>query len=126
NFISVCGGKITTARSLGESLVARIAPRLGIALRGPSSRNEVLPGGQTGPFEVYVDYASWEAVRMFKVPIEIAERIVRTYGSRWREVLEPVRDEPALAETLRGAPSLLAAEAEFAIRSDMAGSVEDC
>jgi glycerol-3-phosphate dehydrogenase len=125
NFISVCGGKITTARSLGESLVARIAPRLGIARRGPSSRSEVLPGGQTGPFEVYVDYASWEAVRMFKVPIEIAERIVRTYGSRWREILEPVRDDSSLAEALPGAPSLLAAEVEFAIRNEMAVSVED-
>ena len=125
NFISVCGGKITTARALGESLVARIAPRLGIALRGPSSRHEVLPGGQTGPFEVYVDYASWEAVRMFKVPIEIAERIVRTYGSRWREILEPVRDDASLAEVLPGTPSLLAAEVEFAIRSEMAVSVED-
>ena len=125
NLISVCGGKITTARSLGENLVARIAERLGKPRPATSSRAQPLPGGETGQFEVYVDYASWEAVRMFKVPIEISERIVRTYGSRWREVLEPVRDEPALAETLPGAPSLLAAEVEFAIRSEMAVSVED-
>jgi glycerol-3-phosphate dehydrogenase len=125
NFISVCGGKITTARSLGENLVARLATRLGIARRGLSSRREILPGGQTGVFEVYVDYASWEALRMFKVPIEIAERIVRTYGGRWREILEPVRDDASLAEALPGEPSLLAAEVEFAIRSEMAVCVED-
>ncbi len=125
NFISVCGGKITTARSLGENLARRVAERLGIPGPKTASRMSTLPGGETGVFEVYVDYASWEAVRMFKVPIEISERVVRTYGSRWREVLEPVRDEPALAETLPGTPSLLAAEIEFAIRSEMAVSVED-
>ncbi len=125
NFISVCGGKITTARSLGERLAALVCARLGKLATGTLSRIQPLPGGETGQFEVYVDYASWEAVRMFKVPIEIAERIVRTYGSRWREVLEPVRDEPALAETLPGTPSLLVAEVEFAMRSEMAMSVED-
>jgi glycerol-3-phosphate dehydrogenase len=125
NFISVCGGKITTARSLGENLARRVAERLGKPGPKSSNRTQLLPGGETGVFEVYVDYASWEAVRMFKVPIEISERVVRTYGSRWREVLEPVRDEPALAETLPGTPSLLAAEIEFAIRSEMAVSVED-
>lgn len=125
NFLSVCGGKITTARSLGENLARRVAERLGKPGPKPASRAQPLPGGETGQFEVYVDYASWEAVRMFKVPIEISERIVRTYGSRWREILEPVRDEPALAETLPGTPALLAAEVEFAIRSEMAVSLED-
>lgn len=129
NFITVCGGKLTTARALGEKLVDLVLPRLETRTTAPSkglsSRTVTLPGGQTGPFEVFLDFASWEAVRQFDIPQAIAERIVRTYGSRWRNVLEPIRDDRRLAEPLPGSPTLLAAEVDFAIRHEMAVSVED-
>jgi glycerol-3-phosphate dehydrogenase len=132
NFVSICGGKLTTARALGEKLaafvIARFA-RMGLAapsaLKAQSSRSVPLPGGYTGAFEMYVHVASWDAVREFDVPLEAAERIVRTYGSRWRKVLEPVRERKPLAESLPGSPKILAAEVEFAIEHEMAVSVED-
>jgi glycerol-3-phosphate dehydrogenase len=134
NVISVCGGKLTTARALGEHLVNRILVRSEMA--GPlassaqafdlrPSRTTPLPGGQTGAFEVYVDYASWEAVRLFDVPHPVAERIVRTYGSRWRNVLQPIAEDRSLARPLPGSPTLIAAEVQFAIRHEMAMGVDD-
>ncbi len=126
NFVTVCGGKLTTARALAEKLVDLVAARLGISgPRRSSSCSRPFPGGQTGPFEPFVDYASWEAVRLFDLPHPIAERLVRTYGSRWRQVLDPIRDNNSLAETLPGSPGLLAAEVDFAIREEMAVKVED-
>jgi glycerol-3-phosphate dehydrogenase len=129
NFISVCGGKLTTARALGEKLTDRIVARLEGKTPRPasrlSSRTVPLPGGQTGRFDVFVDFASWEAVRLFDVPHPVAERIVRTYGSRWRQVLEPMASDKRLAEPLAGSPTLLAAEVDFAIRHEMAVNVED-
>jgi len=128
NFVSICGGKLTTARALAERLVDRIQQRLGLGALGRlrrSTREARLPGGQTGVFDVYLNYAAWEAVRMFDIPYAVAERVVRTYGSRWRPLLEPLRQDPSLAEHLPGTPSLLAAEVEFAIREEMAVSVED-
>jgi glycerol-3-phosphate dehydrogenase len=129
NFISICGGKLTTARALGENLVNRIAARWDAVERVPppagASRTAPLPGGETGVFDVYVDYASWEAVRLFDVPHPVAERIVRTYGSRWRSVLQPIAQDRSLARPLPGSPTLIAAEADFAIRHEMAMNIDD-
>jgi glycerol-3-phosphate dehydrogenase len=129
NFISICGGKLTTARALGEKLANRIAgrlvPRSGDLSRRLPSRQVPLPGGRTGPLEAFVAYATEEAIEDFSVPRPVAERIVRTYGSRWRQVLEPIHERPWLADALPGTPSLLAAEVDFAIRQEMAMSVED-
>ena len=73
---------------------------------------------------MYVQVASWDAVREYGVPLEAGERLVRTYGSRWRKVLDPARERRSLAEPLPGAPPLLAAEVEFAIEHEMADVIE--
>jgi len=127
NFVSICGGKLTTARSLGENLVNQIVARLRISppIGGLSSREIPLPGGKTGPFELFVKSAAAEAARQFRLDAAMAERIVRTYGSRWPAVLAPIGGNPSLGETLPGSPALLAAEVEFAIRHEMAVRVED-
>jgi glycerol-3-phosphate dehydrogenase len=129
NFVSICGGKLTTHRALGEKLVDLLLSRLG---RGASpnaparpTRTVPLPGGRTGPFPTFVKSATNDAVRDFALPTPVAERIVRTYGSRWREVLEPMREQKSLAEPLPGSPTLLAAEVDFAIRHEMALKVDD-
>ena len=129
NFVSICGGKLTTARSVGEKLTDYVVARSGAALlrssKGLSSRRVPLPGGYTGSFEMYVHVASWDAVREYDVPLATAERIVRTYGSRWRKVLGPIRERKSVAEPLPGSPALLVAEVEFAIEQEMAVTVED-
>lgn len=129
NFVSICGGKLTTSRALGEKLVDQIVGCLGPGVRGSAAnhptRRKPLPGGQTGVFDVYLNYAAWEAVRLFDLPYDIAERIVRTYGSRWRSVLEPIKRDPSLAQPLSGKPALLAAEVDFSIREEMAVTLED-
>ena len=126
NFISICGGKLTTARALAEKMVDRVAAQLGASPASAQvSKTTPLPGGKTGPFEDFVRKATVEAGKDFGVPAEIAERIIRTYGSRWPQVLGPIRESPALAEPLAGNPPLLAAEVQFAIRHEMAENVED-
>ena len=126
NFITVCGGKLTTARALAEKLLHRIAAQAGLAIgAAEASRTTPLPGGKTGPFEEFVRRATREARENFGVPAQVAERIIRTYGSRWAEVLEPIRKDKELAEPLPGNPPLLAAEVLFGIRNEMAVHVED-
>jgi glycerol-3-phosphate dehydrogenase len=129
NFVTVCGGKLTTARALGEKLVDAIIAQSGmpqaISKSAHPSRETPLAGGHTGVFDVFLNYASWDAVRKFDIPHPIAERIVNTYGSRWHKVLEPVLANRSLAELLPGSPPLLAAEVDFAIRHEMATCVED-
>jgi len=129
NFVSICGGKLTTHRALGEKLIDFLRPRLGEsgprALSARPTRTAPLPGGRTGPFAAFVKSATENAVREFSLAPPVAQRIVRTYGSRWREVLELVREQKSLAEPLPGSPTLVAAEVEFAVRHEMALKVED-
>jgi glycerol-3-phosphate dehydrogenase len=89
------------------------------------TRTAPLPGGRTGPFAAFVKAATENALREFQLASPVAQRIVRTYGSRWREVLELVREQKSLGEPLPGSPALLAAEVEFAVRHEMALKVED-
>lgn len=129
NLISICGGKLTTARALGEKLLDEIAadvgPVSGTAVHRHPSRDAALPGGRTGPFETFVQSSAERAVTEFDLPKTVAERIVRTYGSRWPQVLGLILEDKVLAEPLPGSPTLLAAEVEFAIRDEMAVTMED-
>lgn len=128
NMITVCGGKLTTARALGEKLADLIAAELPGSANAAStlSRTEPLPGGNVcGSFEDFVHSGRDAAVREFAVARETAERIVRTYGSRWRKVLEPARGDPSLLAPLPGRSTLLAVEPVFSIREEMALRIED-
>ena len=101
NMISICGGKLTTARALGEKVARQVAGLLGTTLDG-STRQAPFPGGHTGPFEPFVRRSVEEARREFHLDAGVAERIVRTYGSRWRAVLDPSRVRPELSEPIAG------------------------
>lgn len=125
NFVSICGGKLTTARALGEKMVELVCRHLMMDSVAPASREVPLPGGRTGPFDGFISSATEEARSEFGIPPEIARRVVRTYGSRWRQVLAPIRQRRELAELLPGIPTLLAAEVDFAIRNEMALRVDD-
>ncbi len=129
NLITICGGKLTTSRSLGEKLVDHIVE----CLPGSSpaswtehpTRKTPLPGGHTDDFERYLKAAAADAVRLFKVPMAAAQRIARTYGTRWQQVLEPIRSDRKLADPLPGSVDCLGAEVAFAIENEMALEVED-
>jgi glycerol-3-phosphate dehydrogenase len=129
NLITVCGGKLTTSRSLGEKLVDQVVA----SLPGSSparwanhpTRTAPLPGGHSDNFEDYSKVAAADAVRLFDVPRAAAERVVRTYGTRWQQVLEPIRSERNLAYLLSGSSDCLGAEVAFAIENEMARELDD-
>jgi glycerol-3-phosphate dehydrogenase len=129
NLVTICGGKLTTARSLGEKLVDQIVSSL--PGRSPAqwaehpTRKAPLPGGHTDDFDAYSKDAAADAVRLFDVPQAAAERIVRTYGTRWQQVLAPIRSDRKLAGPLPGSSECLGAEVVFAIENEMALEIED-
>jgi glycerol-3-phosphate dehydrogenase len=129
NLITVCGGKLTTSRSLGEKLVDLVVANLPGS--SPASwaehptRKTPLPGGHTDDFEHYLKDAAADAVRLYDIPRAAAERIVRTYGTRWQQVLEPIRRDRKLADPLPGCGECLGAEVAYAIESEMALELDD-
>lgn len=129
NLITVCGGKLTTSRSLAEKLVDHVAASLpGDAPSGWAehpTRSAPLPGGHMEDFEKYAQNSAEDAARLFDVPRTAAERIVRTYGTRWQQVLEPVRSDRKLAGPLPGTTDCLGAEVAFAVEQEMAREIDD-
>lgn len=125
NIIAICGGKLTTARALGEKLADVVEAELPPGSAKAGAGESPLPGGHTGPFPKFVEAATEAAIREFGVSPKAATRVVTTYGSRWRNVLEPIHSDPTLAETLPGESELLVAEVKFSICEEMAMTVED-
>ncbi len=125
NMITICGGKLTTARALGEKLADVVQAELPAGPARSVAAEAPLPGGHTGPFVKFVETATEAAIREFGISPRTADRVIRTYGSRWRSVLDPIRTDRTLAETLPGEPELLGAEVKFSICEEMAMTVED-
>ncbi len=130
NLITVCGGKLTTARALGEKLLDLIVAALPAgtvraAAYSDPSRSAPVPGGHIMDYPCFVKEAREQAARTFGVSPETAERIARTYGSRWRSVLAPIRKDRSLGESLTEAGGLTRAEAVFSIREEMAMTIGD-
>ncbi|MEJ2007914.1 MAG: glycerol-3-phosphate dehydrogenase [Acidobacteriota bacterium] len=129
NFVTVCGGKLTSARSLSEKLVDFVVAHLPGSAPAPwashPTRKAPLPGGHMDDFESFQKEAPADAVRLFDIPQAAAEHVVRTYGSRWQQVLSPIRSDRKLADPLPGSSGCLGAEVVFAIEQEMALELED-
>ncbi|HTV54453.1 MAG TPA: FAD-dependent oxidoreductase, partial [Terriglobia bacterium] len=130
NLVTVCGGKLTTARALGEALIDLIASELPSPAAAPGSlcapsRRRPLPGGNIGDYDSFLDSAVTEAAKRFGITPQTAKRIAATYGSRWRKALEPIQSRKSLADPLPGSAGILAAEVYFAIREEMAVTPDD-
>jgi glycerol-3-phosphate dehydrogenase len=121
------GGKITTARSLAESCVDRVARFLGRpdAARLHPTRTAAYPGG--------VGIADWPSFRAdavaqaegrFQLPPETAAHLVDTYGARWERVLECDVRPQARRPIAPGHPHLFS-EVSFAVRQEQARHLAD-
>jgi glycerol-3-phosphate dehydrogenase len=130
NFVTVCGGKLTTARALAEALVDLIGSEIALpaSARSSSSHSSCqrpLPGGKIENYDLFLASAIAEATTSFGTAPQAARRIAATYGSRWKKVLEPIQAKKSLGDSLPGAPGILAAEVYFAIREEMAATLDD-
>lgn len=92
--LNIFGGKITTYRRLAEAAMAEIGKRIG-AKGAPWTASAPLPGGD---FQV-AGRGALAGELMLAHPFlkrEHAERLVRLYGTRSREILKGASDEAAL------------------------------
>jgi glycerol-3-phosphate dehydrogenase len=126
--LSIAGGKLTTYRKMAERVVDIVAQRL-------TERGEVLPektgdsdrvllcGGETG--DDVAGFTTRLATRWPQVPADIVERLVTVYGSNGERMVESMVGDPRLAE--RCAPGLAVTRAEiaYAVREEMAMTLED-
>lgn len=94
--LTVYGGKITTARALGEDAMRRLGEVLGIDI-GEDTRDRPLPGGDAAGFEpllarVRARYPFLGAIR--------AERMAHAYGTQLFEMLDRVSNVAGMGAEL--------------------------
>jgi glycerol-3-phosphate dehydrogenase len=132
--VTVVGGKLTTYRAMAEDTVDeavrvlrlhRPAPagdRRDRRLRVPDSRS-----GSTPLFgaEGYEELTEDGAAERLGLPADVVAHLAGRFGGHARAVAAMVRDRPELGERLVPGLPYLKAEAVYAVRYEMALTVED-
>jgi len=116
--LSLVGGKLASYRAQSEEATDRILALLGRAPVACRTHEEPLPGGDEVP-----DSAA--LARDWPVARPVAARLVYRHGSRAREVLRLVRDDPRLGLVLCRDEGILAAEVVFCARHEMVRRLQD-
>ena len=121
-FMLVAGGKYTTYRVMAADVIDRAARRLGPQV--PRSRTDLLPLlGADGYPAMWRDRA--DLARRHRVPAGALEHLLERYGTLAVDLLALIRDRPALATPVPGAPEYLGAEVAYAAGAEAALHVDD-
>ena len=126
---TICGGKLTTFRSMAEQLVDHVIERDGVGFSRRPARCRTarvpLPGGGVTDFPRYEKEAVAALREGWQIPEEAAKRLVTVYGTEHVRVLSHAVREPDLLEPLGPGCPVLAVEAIHAARQEMAVTLED-
>lgn len=120
--VTVLGVKYTTARDVAEKAVDLVLELLNTRSGRSVSRKTPLWGGDIGRIRQFFEHEV-ERQRSHLAP-EITHRLVRTYGSRYVDIIRYVDDCPDLARTLPDS-HVIEAEVIHAIRDEMALTLTD-
>jgi glycerol-3-phosphate dehydrogenase len=126
--ISIAGGKLTTFRRMSERVVDLACERLdqpggeSPARRG-TSEETLLGSGGTGPD--VAAFAERLSARWPRVPADVIERLVLLYGSHAERLVDGVAADPVLAERFAPQLAVTRAEVDYAVREEMALTLED-
>jgi glycerol-3-phosphate dehydrogenase len=118
--LSVTGGKLTTYRAMAADVMDTIARRYRVGHKRAPTHKTPLPGGDMASIED--EYAIARAT--IGAP-DIAEHLVRSYGTRWRELWQMASLDRTLAERLLPELPYIAAELEWGVRYEMARTLGD-
>ena len=126
---TICGGKLTTFRSMAEHLVDHVIEREGTRFPRRPARCRTarvpLPGGGVADFRRYEKEAVAALRDGWQMPEEAAQRLVAAYGTEHVRVLSHAVREPNLLQPLAPGCPVLAAEAVHAAHQEMAVTLED-
>ncbi len=126
---TICGGKLTTFRSMAEQLVDHVIEREGVGFSRRPARCRTarvpLPGGGASDFPRYEKEAVVALREGWQIPEEAAKRLVTVYGTEHVRVLSHAVREPDLLKPLGPGCPVLAVEATHAVRQEMAVTLED-
>jgi glycerol-3-phosphate dehydrogenase len=118
--ISIMGGKWTTYRAMAQDAIDAVQKKIGMQGSQCRTLNYKLVGSD-GYSENY-----WQSLeKAYGIPEPAARQLAEKYGTRASDVMELVKQDPQLAQPMSAGQAPLRAEALFAIRDEMAISIED-
>jgi glycerol-3-phosphate dehydrogenase len=128
-FYTIAGGKLTTSRAMAEALLDRViaqeGSRLGWHPTPCRTGQTAIFGGNVEGFERYAQAAAASLVSSWGLPLETAQRLVRTHGTEHVSLLACARSDAALLRPLSDTCPMLRAEAVYAVEQEMAMTLGD-
>lgn len=121
NLLSAIGGKWTTSRDIAEKCVDLIGEKLSFKGKACDTDEAPLPGS-TGQFRLFVERTS---VKHRAYTPSIINNAARNYGARAEDMFALAKAEPALSRCLSQRLPDIAAQVTFAVRSEMAMTLDD-
>lgn len=119
---SVLGGKYTTSRELAEEVVNRIAAKLGNTAPCKTRDDGIrLAGGGIADMQSFMTRATADLAFL---GARAADSVARLYGTAYPAVAAIAKENPALAKPV-GPGDVVLAEAVYALREEMAVTLED-
>lgn len=112
----VTGGKLTTYREMAAQVVDQFA---GAGAGNEQTALVPLPGGDRSLEELQDEAAT------FVSDESVRERLVLSYGARWRDVWALGDEQPALRERLSPSHAVIGAEFVYGVRAEMAVTLGD-
>jgi glycerol-3-phosphate dehydrogenase len=114
---SMIGGKLASYRLFAEEMTDLLGRRFKVGATCQTHRSP-LPGGDAvvDPFELASD---------LEIDAVAARRLVYRHGSRAESIRERIRARPREAAVVCGCEPVLEAEVRYAVRSELARSVDD-
>jgi glycerol-3-phosphate dehydrogenase len=118
--ISILGGKWTTHRLMAEETLDKVQEYLGV----PLSPTRTLDHPLAGSSGFHWDY--WQTLANdFKIPTPTAQHLAHKYGTLAPDVLELAASDRSLALPLIEGEAPVRAQVVYAVRKEMALTVED-
>jgi glycerol-3-phosphate dehydrogenase len=126
--LSIAGGKLTTYRKMAERVVDMVVQRLSergerVAEKKGDSDRALLSGGETG--DDLGGFTARLTARWPQVPADVVERLVAVYGSNGERMVEAMVGDPRLAERCAPGLAVTRGEVAYAVRDEMALTLED-
>lgn len=120
--ISIVGGKLTPHLSLGTDAVDKAATLLKRKLPASNARRRRLPGAPSADWRSECDTLA----STLPWPAPLTARLLKVYGTRVRELVTLIRQDPSLDRVIgEGSSAMLTAEILFAVQEECAVHLTD-
>lgn len=124
NAVTAIGVKFTTGRLTAEEALDALIASSGLSARSTGRTSEFsLPGGKFESVETLRNDA--ESVLREQLDGDVIDHLVRTFGARWRRVVETGRNYPDWTERVLPGEPIIRGQFYHAVEEEMAMTVND-